>query len=150
GKGKYGDETVLDVLADGDHYSYEALLETNDRWQFTAKAVTACTALILKQDAFELVVAQSPSLQRHLESFRQLARKKQDRAGQAEIELAAGHHGEPVLPGTFVDYEIAPREYELGVVQTVLQVHTRVADLFNVPLNQTEQQLRLTIEALKE
>jgi CRP-like cAMP-binding protein len=150
GKGKYGDETVLDVLADGDYYSYEALLETNDPWQFTAKAVTACTVLILKQDAFEAVVGQSPSLQRHLEGFRQRARKKQDDAGQAEIEVAAGHHGEPVLPGTFVDYETTPREYELGVVQTVLQVHTRVADLFNVPMNQTEQQLRLTIEALKE
>jgi hypothetical protein len=36
------------------------------------------------------------------------------------------------------------------VAQTVLQVHTRVADLFNEPMNQTEQQLRLTIEALKE
>ena len=150
GKGKYGDETVLDVLADGDYYSYEAVLATNDRWKFTAKAATPCTVLILKQDAFEGVVAQSPSLQQHLEKFRQRARKKQDHTGQAEIELAAGHHGEPVLPGTFVDYETAPREYELGVVQTVLQVHSRVADLFNVPMNQTEQQLRLTLEALKE
>jgi hypothetical protein len=29
-------------------------------------------------------------------------------------------------------------------------VHTRVADLFNNPMNQTEEQLRLTIEALRE
>jgi hypothetical protein len=29
-------------------------------------------------------------------------------------------------------------------------VHTRVADLYNQPMNQTEQQLRLTIEALRE
>jgi hypothetical protein len=36
------------------------------------------------------------------------------------------------------------------VAQTVLQIHTRVADLFNEPMNQTEQQLRLTVEALKE
>ena len=55
-----------------------------------------------------------------------------------------------MLPGTFVDYETSPREYELSVAQTVLQIHTRVADLFNEPMNQTEQQLRLTIEALKE
>ena len=37
----------------------------------------------------------------------------------------------------------------VGVAQTVLQIHTRVADLFNDPMNQTEQQLRLTVEALK-
>jgi Phage capsid-like protein len=55
-----------------------------------------------------------------------------------------------VLPGTFVDYDLSPREYELSVAQTVLRVHTRVADLYNVPMNQTEQQLKLTVEALKE
>src|ERR671930_648752 len=70
--------------------------------------------------------------------------------GEAAIAMAAGHVGEPVLPGTFVDYEVAPREYELSVAQTVLQVHTRVADLYNQPMNQVEQQLRLTIQALRE
>ncbi|MFC0863208.1 family 2B encapsulin nanocompartment shell protein [Sphaerimonospora cavernae] len=73
-----------------------------------------------------------------------------NRYGEAAIELAAGHAGEVALPGTFVDYELEPREYELSVAQTVLRVHTRVADLYNEPMNQTEQQLRLTIEALRE
>ena len=36
------------------------------------------------------------------------------------------------------------------MAQTILRVHTRVADLYNEPMNQTEQQLRLTIEALRE
>jgi hypothetical protein len=58
--------------------------------------------------------------------------------------------GEPELAGTFVDYETIPREYELSVAQTVLRVHTRVADLYSTPMDQTEQQLRLTIEALRE
>jgi hypothetical protein len=106
--------------------------------------------LILKQSDFEAVLALSPSLQKHIESFKALAKKKQDPAGQADIELAAGHKGEPVLPGTYVDYETSPREYELSVAQTVLRVHTRVADLFNEPMNQVEQQLRLTVEALRE
>ncbi|AKJ00680.1 hypothetical protein ATI61_12079 [Archangium gephyra] len=150
GTSKYGEQTVLEVLADGDHYSYEVLLESNDQWKFTAKAVTPATVLVLQQSAFEAVLAQSPSLQKHVEDFKALAKKKKDPSGQADIELAAGHHGEPVLPGTFVDYETSPREYELSVAQTVLQIHTRVADLFNDPMNQTEEQLRLTVEALKE
>lgn len=149
-KGKYGDEAKLDVLADGDYYSYQAILESQDYWTFTAKAATNVTALVLKQSAFEQVVGNSPALQKHIAAFKERARKKQDTSGQADIELAAGHHGEPVLPATYVDYETAPREYELAVVQTVLQIHTRVADLFNDPMNQTEQQLRLTVEALKE
>ena len=32
----------------------------------------------------------------------------------------------------------------------MLRVHSRVADLFNDPMNQVQQQLRLTIEALRE
>jgi hypothetical protein len=32
----------------------------------------------------------------------------------------------------------------------VLRVHSRVADLYNDPMDQTEQQLRLTVEALRE
>ncbi|WP_437786423.1 family 2B encapsulin nanocompartment shell protein [Sorangium sp. So ce1097] len=150
GTGKYGDQTVLAVLADGDQYSYQALLETQDYWTFTAKAVTAVTVLTLQQNVFEELVAQYPSLKKHLDNFKALAAKKQDGTGEAAIEISAGHSGEPVLPGTFVDYETSPREYELSVAQTVLQIHTRVADLFNEPMNQTEQQLRLTIEALKE
>ncbi len=29
-------------------------------------------------------------------------------------------------------------------------MHTRVADLYNEPMNQVQQQLRLTVEALRE
>ncbi|MDC0672505.1 family 2B encapsulin nanocompartment shell protein [Nannocystis radixulma] len=150
GTGKYGEEVVLEVLADGDHYSYEAILESNDVWGFTAKAVTPCTIMTMKQGEFEAVVALSPTLEKHLKEFRELANKKTDPTGEAEIALSAGHKGEVTLPGTFVDYESSPREYELQVAQTVLQVHSRVADLFNDPMNQTQQQLRLTIEALQE
>jgi hypothetical protein len=150
GIGKYGDQAVLEVLADGDHFSYQVLLETQDYWEFTAKAVTPCTVLILQQQAFDDLIAQSESLRTHVEQFKARARKPQDKAGEAAIEVTAGHKGEPELPGTFVDYELSPREYELSVAQTVLRVHTRVADLYNDPMNQVEEQLRLTIEALRE
>jgi len=150
GTGKYGDDTILETLADGDHFSYQAILETQDFWEYTAKAVTACTILVLSQSAFEDMVAQHESLKRHIDGFKARASKPQEQGGEAPIALSAGKRGEYVLPGTFVDYELKPREYELAVAQTVLQVHTRVADLYNNPMNQTEQQLRLTIEALRE
>jgi len=150
GEGKYGDEAVIDVWADGDHFSYQVLLEDDDFWEFTAKAVTTGTVLTLTQKDFEKIVSQNESLQKHLAAFQELPAKPQDKSGQAEIALAAGHEGEPTLPGTFVDYELEPREYELSVAQTVLRIHTRVADLYNEPMNQTEQQLKLTIQALRE
>ena len=148
--GKYGDDEVVDVWADGDHFSFQAILESDDYWPFTAKAVTPCTVLTLKQDEFEKLVDQNETLAAHIEAYRVLPAMPQDKSGQAEIALAAGHEGEPTLPGTFVDYELTPREYELSVAQTVLRIHTRVADLYNDPMNQTEHQLKLTIHALRE
>jgi hypothetical protein len=150
GAGKYGDQTTLGVLIDGDHFSYQALLESQDYWQFSMQAVTKCIVLVLSQLAFEELVSQSESLRAHIEQFKAKPQHAQDRYGQAAIAMAAGHKGEPELPTTFVDYELNPREYELSVAQTVLRVHTRVADLYNEPMNQTEQQLKLTIEELRE
>ncbi len=57
---------------------------------------------------------------------------------------------ERVLPNTYVDYEEHPREYMLSAVNTVLDVHTRVSDLYSNPYNQISEQLRLTIETVKE
>ena len=54
------------------------------------------------------------------------------------------------LPKTFVDYEENPREYLLSAVNAVVEVHTRVSDLYSVPHNQIAEQLRLTIETVKE
>ncbi len=148
--GKYGEDAVVEVWADGDYFSNSAILESGDTWGFTARAVTAVTALTLSQEDFERLAGQNDSLRAHVDAYKALPTLPQDKAGQAEIALAAGHRGEPLLPGTFVDYELAPREYELSVAQTVLRIHTRVADLYNEPMNQTEQQLKLTIQALRE
>jgi CRP-like cAMP-binding protein len=148
--GKYGDEAVLDVLGEGSFFGDETLAESQDTWPFTVKAVTACTVLSLRQEALEELITGSEALRAHVDDFKRRMKQPQDKYGQADIALAAGHKGEPEIPGTFVNYDPHPPEYELHVAQTVLQVHSRVADLYNDPMNQTEQQLRLTIEALRE
>ncbi|MGH3962237.1 MAG: family 2B encapsulin nanocompartment shell protein [Pseudonocardiaceae bacterium] len=155
GPGEFGEPAVLDLLVDGDYFGDRELAESlgtgsPDTWGYSVRAVTACTVLALPQQAFEEAVGQSETLRIHLERFRADARKPQNKHGEAAIEVTSGHAGEPELAATFVDYEIAPREYELSVAQTVLRVSTRVADLYNKPMNQVEEQLRLTIEALRE
>jgi CRP-like cAMP-binding protein len=150
GPGKYGEHTVLGVLADGDYFGDGELVESQDSWAFTVTAATAVTVLALPAQAFQETLNRSAELQDHVEQFRTRSRQPQNRRGEANIELSADHPQEQPLDGTFVDYELRPREYELSVAQTVLRVHTRVADLYNTPMDQTEQQLRLTIEALRE
>ncbi|MFC9391470.1 family 2B encapsulin nanocompartment shell protein [Streptomyces venezuelae] len=148
--GKYGDEVAVAVLADGDRFGENALLDADASWDYTATAETSGTLLTLSRAEFAAVLASAPALQSHIQEFSSLPLQKQNKHGEAEIAMSAGHTGEVALPGAFVDYELKPREYELSVAQTVLRVHTRVADLYNGPMNQTEEQLRLTIEALRE
>ncbi|MER5528334.1 family 2B encapsulin nanocompartment shell protein [Streptomyces sp. NPDC002677] len=150
GTGPYGDDAVLGVLGDGAHFGEQGLIDPDAIWEYTARADTACTVLTLSRQDFEQVAERADSLREHLQQLRAIPEQRTNKFGEKEVALAAGHSGEPEIPHTFVDYEARPREYELSIAQTVLRIHTRVADLYNQPMNQTEHQLRLTVEALKE
>ncbi len=67
-----------------------------------------------------------------------------------DVRVACAKRDESELPQTFVDYEEHPREYFLNAVSTVLDVHTRVSDLYSSPHDQIKEQLRLTVETIKE
>ncbi|MFD0266832.1 family 2B encapsulin nanocompartment shell protein [Streptomyces sp. NPDC127106] len=150
GPGPYGEDAVLRTVADGAYFGEDSLVDDAAVWEYTARATTRGTALVLSRQDFQVLADRVDSLRRHVESVRAEPERHTNAHGEAAIDLSAGHRGEPALPGTFVDYEARPREYELSIAQTVLRVHTRVADLYNQPMNQTEQQLRLTVEALRE
>src|ERR1700733_11784935 len=80
-----------------------------------------------------------------------LNRVKEDHGDiSAEVECSPRRDQDPDLPETFVDYEEAPREYSLNAVTTVLDVQTRVSDLYSHPYDQIQEQLRLLIEKVKE
>jgi hypothetical protein len=149
GDGAFGTDTSLGLVGDGGYLGAEGL--TGDAtWEHTVTAVTDTTLLALPRAQFQSVLDNSPALQAQVQSAADGAARPQNRKGEADIAIMSGHAGEPALPGTFADYELTPREYELSVAQTVLRVHSRVADLFNEPMNQVQQQLRLTVEALRE
>jgi CRP-like cAMP-binding protein len=149
GAGHFDEDTTLRGVATGGFFGAETLASRGN-WEYTAVAATACILLVLPRSQFLVLVDQSPALQAHLRQVDELAARPQNAHGEAAIAIASGHSGEPTIRGTFVDYELAPREYELSVAQTVLRVHTRVADLFNEPMDQLQQQLRLTVEELRE
>jgi hypothetical protein len=150
GQGEYGDQAVLGTLADGEHFGGDVLAGPQGEWDFTVKAVTPVIVLVLPWETFEQLNGEAGGLRAHIQRMFAAGGGKSNAYGEAEIDIASGHEGEPDLPGTYVDYEVAPRELELSVAQTVLRVHSRVADLYNQPMDQVEQQLRLTIEALRE
>ncbi|MFZ4567352.1 MAG: family 2A encapsulin nanocompartment shell protein [Prochlorococcaceae cyanobacterium] len=69
---------------------------------------------------------------------------------ESRVLTACSQRDESDLPETFVDYDEQPREYFLSAVTTTVDIHTRVSDLYSSPHDQIEQQLRLTIETIKE
>jgi CRP-like cAMP-binding protein len=148
--GKYGEEEVTGVVTDGDGLGDEAIGKADPLWLSSVRAESPGVVLVLPWDALMAFVERTPSLAAHLDAFAARQSKPMNRKGEADVPLHAGHVGEPTLPGGFVDYDLVPREYELSLTQTVLRVHTRVADLYNSPMNQTQQQLRLTIEEIRE
>ncbi|AXK32032.1 cyclic nucleotide-binding domain-containing protein [Streptomyces armeniacus] len=150
GTGPYGAENLLGTLADGDHDGDQVLTPEPGSWPYSLTAVTRCTVLTLPLTGIRELAERSGTLRAHLERHTSRPLPPRNRRGEADIALSSGHTGEPELPGTFADYEPEPREYELAVAQTVLRVHTRIADIHNGPMDQVGEQLRLTVEALRE
>lgn len=73
-----------------------------------------------------------------------------DPKGEVRAEVECSPRNDADLPETFVPYDETPREYSLNAVTTVLDVQTRVSDLYSHPIDQIQEQLRLLIEKVKE
>ena len=76
--------------------------------------------------------------------------EKKGKGGGLLPELATVGGGENELPTTYVDYVEDPRELELSAITTVLHTHTRITDLYSNKIDQLREQVRLTVEAVKE
>ena len=148
----HGEKLRLALYGDGDYFGETALL--ND-WRHTTSAQTLTPSVFLTLDRarFRALLDGSPELRT---AFEQLLRQhqtegvKHNEYGEAGIDIETYREGEPELQRTFVDYDEAPREYQLSVMQTVIRLHTRVTDLYNNLYDQLREQLRLTIEGMKE
>jgi CRP-like cAMP-binding protein len=149
GEGHFGDDTALGAVASGGYLGVGGL-NGQSVWDHSVEAATPTILLALPRARFQELLGLSQSLRSQVAGHTEAKGKPQNKRGEADIAITSGHSGEPELDGTFADYELNPREYELAVAQTVLQVHTRVADLFNEPMDQVGEQLRLTVEALRE
>jgi hypothetical protein len=71
-------------------------------------------------------------------------------SNEKNLQVDCSSLDEKELPQTFVDYDEWGREYRLNAVNSIVDVHTRIADLYSSPHNQIHEQLRLTIEVVKE
>lgn len=151
-KGVHGSNLRLALLTEGEFFG-ESDLVSDKLSDVTVRTITPCTLLTLSRRDLDSVLAENPSqrteFERAIKDHLEL-RSTVNRYGERNIDLVSGFAENVEIPETFVDYSATPREYSLSSVQTVVRVHTRVSDLYNGPYNQLEEQMRLTIEGIKE
>lgn len=151
-KGVHGEELRIALLGEGEYFG-EADLLNDTPSGVTVRSVTPSVFFILQSSELENVVKEVPDFREQFqkavdEHLRLKATVNQH--GERHIDLVSGHEEDNIIPETYIDYEENPTEYSLNTLQTVVRVHTRVSDLYNNPFNQLEQQLRLSIESIKE
>jgi len=151
-KGVHGSDLRIALLTEGEFFG-ESDLVAERLSDITVRTINPCILLTLSRKDLDAVLAEEPNL--HEEFQKSIAELQElqstvNRYGERNIDLVSGFAENVEIPETFVDYSASPREYSLSAVQTVVRVHTRVSDLYNDPYNQLEEQMRLTIEGIKE
>jgi hypothetical protein len=64
--------------------------------------------------------------------------------------LCSKDPGKLDIPQGYVEYEKKPREYELNSISTIINVDTKISDVYSSPYDQIGEQIALAIESLKE
>jgi Phage capsid-like protein/Cyclic nucleotide-binding domain len=151
-QGDQGTTLRVAVLGAGDYFGENNLFE-NAPSDVTVRTLTATDVLTITRTAFEQAANQFADLRGRLrQSFAERSRLNSylNPYGEEKVALTSDYEGETEIPASYIDYESEPREYELSLVQSILKVHTRVSDIYNEPIDQLREQLRLTIEGIKE
>jgi len=151
-KGVHGSDLRIALLTEGEYFG-ETEIVSDKPSEVTVRTITPCVLLTLSRKDLDSVLSELPGLKsefsKAIDEHLQL-RSTVNRYGERNIDLVSGFAENVEIPETFVDYSAHPREYSLSAVQTVVRVHTRVSDLYNDPYQQLEEQVRLTIEGIKE
>jgi hypothetical protein len=151
-KGVHGSDLRIALLTEGEYFG-EIELVSDIPSDVTVRTITPCKLLTISGKDLDEILSEFPNLKedykkaidKHIE-----LRSTVNKYGERNIDLVSGFAENVEIPETFIDYSDKPREYSLSAIQTVVRVHTRVSDLYNNPYNQLEEQMRLTIEGIKE
>lgn len=148
---QHGQELVMASLRTGDFFGEISLLKNVPR-QATVTSKTPGLLYSLSKSAFDKVIKHA-----HIKTvIEQAALQRQHEIevltsfGEKKIPIKAGHTGESPLPNTFIEYDENPLEIHLSVIQTIIGIHTRIADVYNTPYSQVEEQIRVTTEMILE
>ena len=137
--GNHGKDVRLGLMNEGSYFGEIALLMDSPRTA-TVEAVTPTSVLGLDRKDFDKLMKDVSGLKERLvsevEERDRLRATLANEFGEQKLDIFSGESGEEELTGTHVDYDESPREYPLTMLQSIVRIHTRIADIFNEPINQ--------------
>lgn len=152
-------EKAIGALGIGQFFGEHSFLNGGNKlFPHDSIAATDVKTMSIAFDDIHAILAASANHTDHVADHKtkvEYLKDKINRKGESSVEIFAGLHEDEFdkeieIQSTYVEYEAKPDEYELHTAQAVLKIHSKVADLQNNPYNQTEEQVRLTIEELRE
>lgn len=150
---RYGKKVHLAIMGSGGYFGEMALIGDRPRTA-TVQTLTPCIFLTLEREQFLAILNEDPEVKaRFQELVKQHARHTElvmDEFGESRIDVSSTHTEDADVTDTVIDYDEAPKEYQLSVIQGLVKIHTRVLDLYNDPHVQYAEQIRLATETFKE
>lgn len=70
--------------------------------------------------------------------------------GETPLDILCSQNDDVKIPEGFIDFDSNPREYILTSISAIINIHTRIADIYSYPYDQIKEQLRLSIESIRE
>lgn len=147
--GNRGEILVIKQLGQGEYFGEIGLLSGIKRTA-SVRALDNGILFALNKENFNKILAKHPKLKSKLIEVSQKRMEQLNEYGEHKIAIESVYEGEKEIPSTYVEYEENPREVSLCTIQTRLGLHTRILDLYNDPMNQLHEQMRLSVEAIKE
>lgn len=148
-----GERARLAVLGEGEYFGEIALLQGTPRIA-TIETLTPCRMLVLEDADFQRLLQNVPGMRERMMAVvdqRASAMRKLNEFGEVESEITLRDvDDQGTVARGVVEYDELPPEYPLTTIETIVGISTQVADLYNDPINQLQEQLRLTIEDIRE
>lgn len=151
-KSEYGGRLCLAMLGDGDYFGEMALLNEITRMA-NVETITPCTMLSLDRNTFIKLLEENPNLKQSVQdgiAKREKENQSTNEYGEKRTSMTTSADGEEDVDGIHIAYEEDPKEYSLFSMKSMVQIHTRISDLYNSPHDQVQQQIGITIKTMKE
>lgn len=146
--GTHGEALRSALLREGDFF--DSLIAGEHR-SVSIRALTPVQVLVLEKGPFEDLLNEAPQFRSLLDASRSgNGKPRVNEWGEMDFRTTVNGGDGGDLPGSYIDYEHHPREYSLTALQTVVQIRTPIADLYNDPYDQLREQMRQAVETIKE